>query len=195
MRDQIREATGERRYADALKLVAKELGAPIDRFFEEVFVMVDDSTYPGESPAIARRNRGHGQRDCALPPAWDKVANAVTLLYPLDAALDSGVRLRLLGTKAAGLNAMTALGIPVPPGFTITTEVGKRYRENRAWPDGLQAAVEEALGAVEKRLGRRFGDENHPLLLAIRSGARVLDAGDDGHPPQRRSQRTLRSPA
>jgi glycyl-tRNA synthetase beta chain len=42
VRDQIREATGERRYADALKLVAKELGAPIDRFFEEVFVMVDD---------------------------------------------------------------------------------------------------------------------------------------------------------
>ena len=101
----------------------------------------------------------------------------MTLLYPLDAALDSDVRLRLLGTKAAGLNAMTALGIPVPPGFTITTEVGKRYRENRAWPDGLQAAVEEALGAVEKRLGRRFGDENHPLLLAIRSGARVSMPG------------------
>jgi pyruvate,orthophosphate dikinase len=101
----------------------------------------------------------------------------VTLLYPLDAALDSDVRLRLLGTKAAGLNAMTALGIPVPPGFTITTEVGKQYRENRAWPDGLQAAVEEALGAVEKRFGRRFGDENHPLLLAIRSGARVSMPG------------------
>jgi pyruvate,orthophosphate dikinase len=101
----------------------------------------------------------------------------VTFLYPLDAALDSDVRLRLLGTKAAGLNAMTALGIPVPPGFTITTEVGKQYRENHAWPDGLQAAVEEALGAVEKRLGRRFGDENHPLLLAIRSGARVSMPG------------------
>jgi pyruvate,orthophosphate dikinase len=101
----------------------------------------------------------------------------VTLLYPLDAALNSDVRLRLLGTKAAGLNAMTALGIPVPPGFTITTEVGKQYRENRAWPDGLQAAVEEALGAVEKRFGRRFGDENHPLLLAIRSGARVSMPG------------------
>ncbi|MBW2161638.1 MAG: pyruvate, phosphate dikinase, partial [Deltaproteobacteria bacterium] len=101
----------------------------------------------------------------------------MTLLYPLDAALDSDVRLRLLGTKAAGLNAMTALGIPVPPGFTITTEVGKQYRENRAWPDGLQAAVEEALGAVEKRFGRRFGDENHPLLLAIRSGARVSMPG------------------
>ncbi len=43
MRDQIREATGARRYADALKLVAKELGAPIDRFFDEVFVMVDDA--------------------------------------------------------------------------------------------------------------------------------------------------------
>ena len=101
----------------------------------------------------------------------------MTLLYPLDAELDSDVRLRVLGTKAAGLNEMTALGIPVPPGFTITTEVGERYRESRAWPDGLEAAVEQALGAVEKQLGKRFGDVDNPLLLAIRSGARVSMPG------------------
>ena len=101
----------------------------------------------------------------------------MTLLYPLDAALDSEVRLQLLGTKAAGLNEMTALGIPVPPGFTITTEVGERYRKSRGWPDGLEAAVEEALGALESRLGKRFGDADNPLLLAIRSGARISMPG------------------
>jgi pyruvate,orthophosphate dikinase len=103
--------------------------------------------------------------------------NVVTLLYPLDAELDSDVRLRLLGTKAAGLNEMTALGIPVPPGFTITTAVGEQYRQSSTWPDGLEAAVEHALGAVEKRLGKRFGDTDNPLLLAIRSGARVSMPG------------------
>ena len=101
----------------------------------------------------------------------------MTLLYPLDAELDPDVRLQLLGTKAAGLNEMTSLGIPVPPGFTITTEVGERYRTSNAWPDGLEAAVEQALGAVEKRLGKRFGDAGNPLLLAIRSGAPVSMPG------------------
>jgi pyruvate, orthophosphate dikinase len=101
----------------------------------------------------------------------------VTLLYPLDAELDSDVRLRLLGTKAAGLTEMTALGIPVPPGFTITTEVGKQYRKTGTWPDGLQAAVERALWSVEEKLGRGFGDADNPLLLSIRSGAQVSMPG------------------
>jgi pyruvate,orthophosphate dikinase len=101
----------------------------------------------------------------------------VTLLYPLDAELDSDLRLELLGTKAAGLNEMTVLGIPVPPGFTITTEVGGRYRQSGTWTDGLEAAVEQALRSVEERLGRGFGDTGNPLLLAIRSGARVSMPG------------------
>lgn len=101
----------------------------------------------------------------------------MTLLYPLDAALDSDTRLRLLGTKAAGLNEMTALGIPVPPGFTITTEVGRQYRKTGTWPDGLETAVEKALGSVEKQHGRGFGDAGNPLLLSIRSGAQVSMPG------------------
>jgi pyruvate,orthophosphate dikinase len=95
----------------------------------------------------------------------------VTLLYPFDAELDPDARLRLLGTKADGLHQMTALGIPVPPGFTITTEVGAHYRANGAWPDGLEAAVQTAVSEVESRLGRRFGDARDPLLLSVRSGA------------------------
>jgi pyruvate,orthophosphate dikinase len=101
----------------------------------------------------------------------------VTLLYPFDAELDSDVRLQLLGTKAAGLHEMTALGIPVPPGFTITTEVGHQYRESSTWPDGLEAAVAEAVRSVEERLGKRFGDADDPLLLSIRSGAPVSMPG------------------
>ncbi|RLB50847.1 MAG: pyruvate, phosphate dikinase, partial [Deltaproteobacteria bacterium] len=91
--------------------------------------------------------------------------------------LDSDVRLPLLGTKAAGLHEMTALGIPVPPGFTITTAVGKQYRDNGALPEGLGAAVLEALRSVEERLGKRFGGTDDPLLLSVRSGARVSMPG------------------
>ena len=101
----------------------------------------------------------------------------MTLLYPLDAELDSDVRLELLGTKAAGLNEMTALGIPVPPGFTITTEVGKRFRKNGTWPDGLEEAVEQAIRSLEERLGRGLGDTGNPLLLSIRSGAQISMPG------------------
>jgi pyruvate,orthophosphate dikinase len=101
----------------------------------------------------------------------------VTLLYPLDAELDSDVRLQLLGTKASGLHEMTALGIPVPPGFTITTEVGAQYRKTGEWPDGLRSAVRDAIEDIERRLGRRFGDPADPLLLSIRSGAPVSMPG------------------
>lgn len=101
----------------------------------------------------------------------------MTLLYPLDAALDPEVRLRLLGTKASGLHELTALGIPVPPGFTITTEVGIYRRSTGAWPDGLAAAVNDALRKLEQAQGRRFGDPENPLLLALRSGAPVSMPG------------------
>ena len=101
----------------------------------------------------------------------------MTLLYPLDAELDSDVRLQLLGTKAAGLHEMTALGIPVPPGFTVTTEVGAEYRETGAWPDGLRSQVQAAIERIETQLGRRFGDPQDPLLLSVRSGAPVSMPG------------------
>ena len=101
----------------------------------------------------------------------------MTLLYPLDAELDPKVRLKLLGTKAVGLHEMTALGIPVPPGFTITTEVGGRYRKDGVWPKGLKAAVGQAIRAIEERVGKEFGDTDNPLLLSVRSGAPVSMPG------------------
>src|SRR5438552_7956836 len=78
-----------------------------------------------------------------------------------------------LGGKGAGLHEMTRLGIPVPPGFTITTEACTHYyAHNRHYPKGLQGDVIGALARVEKTLGRRFGDADNPLLVSVRSGAR-----------------------
>ncbi|HXT81187.1 MAG TPA: PEP/pyruvate-binding domain-containing protein, partial [Acetobacteraceae bacterium] len=84
----------------------------------------------------------------------------------------------LLGGKGANLAEMATIGLPVPPGFTITTEVCTAfYDNNRHYPDDLTAQVETALQAVEKTVGLRFGDKHHPLLVSVRSGARVSMPG------------------
>lgn len=79
----------------------------------------------------------------------------------------------ILGGKGAGLHEMTRAGIPVPPGFTITTEVCQYfYNHDRRYPKELGAQVARGLSRMEKILGRRFGDTDNPLLLSVRSGAR-----------------------
>lgn len=79
----------------------------------------------------------------------------------------------LLGGKGAGLHEMTRIGVPVPPGFTITTEVcSYYYGHRRQYPEGLEKVVTEALRRIEKNIGRRFGDPHNPLLVSVRSGAR-----------------------
>jgi len=79
----------------------------------------------------------------------------------------------LLGGKGANLAEMVNLGIPVPPGFTITTEVCTLYyKNNRRYPKELKPQVEAALEKVEKIMGRKFGDPENPLLVSVRSGAR-----------------------
>ncbi len=79
----------------------------------------------------------------------------------------------LLGGKGANLAEMTNLKIPVPPGFTITTEVCTLYyKNNRKYPKELKGQVETALARVEKIIGKKFGDANNPLLVSVRSGAR-----------------------
>jgi pyruvate,orthophosphate dikinase len=84
----------------------------------------------------------------------------------------------LLGGKGANLAEMTAIGLPVPPGFTITTEVCTEfYKNNRAYPAGLEAAVEANLKQVETLMGKKFGDSRRPLLVSVRSGARASMPG------------------
>ena len=87
---------------------------------------------------------------------------------------DGSAKMReLLGGKGAGLHEMTRIGIPVPPGFTITTEVCKYYYDHdRRYPKDLDVRINAALGRMEKILDRRFGDEETPLLVSVRSGAR-----------------------
>ncbi|NLK09242.1 MAG: pyruvate, phosphate dikinase [Firmicutes bacterium] len=84
----------------------------------------------------------------------------------------------LLGGKGANLAEMVNIGIPVPAGFTITTEVCTGYYENnQQWPEGLEEQIREAIGKVEADMGTKFGDPKNPLLFAVRSGARVSMPG------------------
>jgi pyruvate,orthophosphate dikinase len=84
----------------------------------------------------------------------------------------------LLGGKGANLAEMSALGLPVPPGFTITTEVCTYfYANDRAYPGELKSQVEDALRAIESSVGAKFGDAEMPLLVSVRSGARVSMPG------------------
>src|SRR5918911_4930408 len=79
----------------------------------------------------------------------------------------------LLGGKGANLAEMTRIGLPVPPGFTITTEVCTYFYENKkTYPPELNEQVEAALAKIEKSVGKKLGDRNNPLLLSVRSGAR-----------------------
>ena len=79
----------------------------------------------------------------------------------------------LLGGKGAGLHEMTRMGVPVPPGFTISTAVCTHFYEQQgSYPEGLEREVAGAMARVEKIMGRRFGDGENPLLVSVRSGAR-----------------------
>ena len=84
----------------------------------------------------------------------------------------------LLGGKGANLAEMAQLGLPVPAGFTITTEVCTYYyNHDKTYPDSLKGQVERAIAEVEKTMDMRFGDAANPLLLSVRSGARVSMPG------------------
>src|SRR5665811_1781609 len=83
----------------------------------------------------------------------------------------------LLGGKGANLAEMTSIGLPVPPGFTITTEVCNHYSANTSYPEGVDEQVAAALAALEADTGKKFGDAADPLLLSVRSGARASMPG------------------
>ena len=83
----------------------------------------------------------------------------------------------LLGGKGAGLAEMTRVGVPVPPGFTITTEACNAYSKTGQFPEGMMEQVEAALRDVESQMGRRLGDPANPLLVSVRSGAKFSMPG------------------
>jgi pyruvate,orthophosphate dikinase len=83
----------------------------------------------------------------------------------------------LLGGKGANLAEMTNLGLPVPPGFTITTEACQQYLRNGTHVEGLGGEIDEHLAALEQAMGRRLGDPEDPLLVSVRSGAKFSMPG------------------
>jgi pyruvate, orthophosphate dikinase len=89
-----------------------------------------------------------------------------------------GLSKQLLGGKGANLAEMTSIGLPVPPGFTITTEVCDAYYKNgKRLPAGMMDAVRKNIAMLEKELGKKFGDDASPLLVSVRSGAALSMPG------------------
>ena len=84
----------------------------------------------------------------------------------------------VLGGKGAGVAEMTNAGLPVPPGFTITTEAcNEYYHEGKQFPEGMWKQVQAALHTVESQSGKHFGDPTNPLLVSVRSGAKFSMPG------------------
>src|SRR3954454_13496435 len=97
-------------------------------------------------------------------------------VYDFDQPSEGGRE--LLGGKGIGLAEMTQLGVPVPAGFTITTEACRDYmRAGGVLPDGLADEVERHVEALERKTGKRFGDPGDPLLVSVRSGAAISMPG------------------
>lgn len=102
-------------------------------------------------------------------------SNSMQWVYAFDQG--SKEMLGLLGGKGANLAEMTKLGLPVPPGFTITTEACNYYLEHGDYPKDFQKQVEDALHILEKKIGKKFGDAVMPLLVSVRSGAKFSMPG------------------
>src|SRR6266540_1579082 len=101
---------------------------------------------------------------------------ATRFVYDFDEPSSGGRE--LLGGKGIGLAEMTSLGVPVPAGFTITTDACRAYMENgKELPDGLDAEIDEHVASLEQKAGERFGDAADPLLVSVRSGAAVSMPG------------------
>ena len=83
----------------------------------------------------------------------------------------------LLGGKGANLAEMCSIGIPVPPGFTITTEACERYNKEGILSEDIIKEIEEHLKVLEDESGRKFGDRSNPLLISVRSGAAISMPG------------------
>jgi len=99
------------------------------------------------------------------------------LTKALDRKPDALEMKAILGGKGAGLATMTGTGLPVPPAFTITTEASVEYMRTQQFPDGMLEQTLEALVEIERETGKTFGDPSNPLLLSVRSGARVSMPG------------------
>src|SRR5215472_3052961 len=129
------------------------------------------STRPASGRKAAARHRVRASRASSAKTKW-------VYRFGNGKAEGSAEMRDVLGGKGAGLAEMANLGLPVPPGFTITTAVCTYYYANgKTYPKGLEDTVAAALAEVGRITGKRFGDANNPLLVSVRSGARASMQG------------------
>src|SRR5690242_5142083 len=107
-------------------------------------------------------------------PVKTPAAKAGKYVYQFGRKTDGNGGMKpLLGGKGANLAEMCRIGLPVPPGFTITTEVCTYYYDNkRTYPAALKTQMQAGIAAIEQQTGKKFGDLKNPLLASVRSGAR-----------------------
>ncbi len=107
-----------------------------------------------------------------------KTARTKRYVYFFEGCRATPETVMLLGGKGANLAEMTAIGLPVPPGFTITTEACREfYALKKRWPSGLEKEASSALAGLERKMGKKLGDAKNPLLVSVRSGSYVSMPG------------------
>src|SRR6476620_23639 len=118
--------------------------------------------------------RGRSTRESKSKKTSAKTKASRFVYYFGDGYADGAGKMKpLLGGKGANLAEMTRIGLPVPPGFTITTEVCTYFYDyKRTYPPQLNSQVETALAKIEKSVSKKLGDRERPLLVSVRSGAR-----------------------
>src|SRR5688572_11443519 len=137
---------------------------------------------------MAKKKTASRQSSRSRPSSLSRKAAKAQFVYNFgDGKADGAGNMKpLLGGKGANLAEMTRIGLPVPPGFTITTEACRVYLKTGEPPEGLFAEIIEHLRELEMRTGKRLGDHDDPLLVSVRSGAKfsmpgmmetVLDVG------------------
>ncbi|HQY89063.1 MAG TPA: PEP/pyruvate-binding domain-containing protein, partial [Tepidisphaeraceae bacterium] len=122
---------------------------------------------PAKTKSVAKSND-------KVAPAKASAKGVKRVYYFGDGKAEAnGTMKALVGGKGANLAEMTRIGLPVPPGFTITTDTcNEFYKTNKQLPPALLAEVQANIARLEKSLGKKFGDPKNPLLVAVRSGAR-----------------------
>ena len=141
-----------------------------------VFARPRPPDHPFARRLSATSRKEHCPHGCKQATARRRPAASHKWVYLFDEG--SADSRNLLGGKGAGCASMTQAGLPVPPGFTITTEACVYYySHNNDFPDGLWDQTLTALANIEQKMGKKLGDPNDPLLVSVRSGARVSMPG------------------
>jgi len=165
----------------ALDMTVKILETNL-RLAESFATIMDGRLHPGEAAAAGscERKSGDGSGAAACENRSNEMSGAQKFVYRFGAGkADGSAEMReLLGGKGANLAEMSNLGLPVPPGFTITTEVCNAYYANgKKMPDGLAAQVDESVRYIGETVGATLGDAANPLLVSVRSGSRASMPG------------------